>query len=142
MDKANAKMIHYGVRMLLVLDDADKVVGLITATDILGEKPIRFLENMGGTHADILVRDVMTPQRELEVLKMQDVMNAKVGHIAATLKQAGRQHAIVVEESDDGGQAIRGLFSATQIARQLGVQTQTTDITQTFAKIEALLGTR
>ena len=142
MEKANAKMIHYGVRMLLVLDDADKVVGLITATDILGEKPIRFLENMGGTHADIQVRDIMTTQRELEVLKLQDVKNAKVGHIVATLKQAGRQHAIVVEESSDGNQAVCGLFSATQIARQLGVQTQTTDITQTFAKIEELLGTR
>jgi len=121
IDKANAKMIRYGVRMLLVLDDADKVVGLITATDILGEKPIRFLQDMGGTHADIMVRDIMTLQRELEVLKWQDVESAKVGHIVATLKQAGRQHAIVVEESGDGTQAVCGLFSTTQIARQLGM---------------------
>ena len=142
MDKANAKMIRYGVRMLLVLDDADNVTGLITATDILGEKPIRFLQNMGGTHADIMVRDVMTTQRELEVLKLPDVQGAKVGQIVAALKQAKRQHAIVVEEGSDGSQAVCGLFSATQIARQLGIQVQTTDITQTFAKIEALLGTR
>lgn len=142
MDRANAKMIRYGVRLLLVLDEADKVVGLVTATDILGEKPIRFLQNMGGTHADILVRDVMTTQRELEVMKLQDVMGSKVGNIVATLKQAMRQHAIVVEESGDGDQVVRGLFSATQIARQLGIQVQTTDITQTFSKIEALLGTR
>lgn len=120
MDKANAKMIRYGVRMLLVLDDADTVVGLITATDILGEKPMRFLQDMGGTHADILVRDIMTLQRELEVLKLQDVEKAKVGHIVATLKKAGRQHAIVVDESSDGTQAVCGLFSSTQIARQLG----------------------
>ena len=142
MEKANAKMIRHGVRLLLVLDNADKVVGLITATDILGEKPIRFLQNMGGTHADILVRDIMTPQRELEVLEMQDVMNARVGHIVATLKQARRQHAIVVEENGNGSRVIRGLFSATQIARQLGVQSQATDIMQTFAKIEALLDTK
>ena len=142
MDKANAKMIRYGVRMLLVLDDADKVTGLITATDILGEKPIRFLQDMGGTHADIMVRDVMTTQRELEVMKLQDVQGARVGQIVATLKQAKRQHAIVVEESNDGNQAVCGLFSATQIARLLGIQVQTTDISQTFAKIEVLLGTR
>ena len=142
MDKANAKMIRYGVRMLLVLDDADKVTGLITATDILGEKPIRFLQDMGGTHADIMVRDVMTTQRELEVMKLPDVQGARVGQIVATLKQAKRQHAIVVEESSDGSQAVCGLFSATQIARLLGIQVQTTDIAQTFAKIEALLGTR
>lgn len=121
MDKANAKMIRYGVRMLLVLDDADKVVGLVTATDILGEKPMLFLQDMGGTHADIMVRDIMTLQREIEVLKLQDVQGAKVGHIVATLKQAGRQHAIVVEEGSDGNQIVCGLFSSTQIARQLGV---------------------
>ena len=120
MDRANAKMIRYGVRMLLVLDDADKVVGLVTATDILGEKPMLFLQDMGGTHADIMVRDIMTLQREIEVLKLQDVQGAKVGHVAATLKQAGRQHAIVVEESGDGNHIVCGLFSSTQIARQLG----------------------
>lgn len=119
VDKANAKMIRYGVRSLLVLDDADKVVGLLTAVDVLGEKPVNFLQSMGGTHADILVRDIMTPQRELEVLKLEDVYAAKVGNIVSSLEKSGRQHAMVVEENPDGTQEIRGLFSATQIQRQL-----------------------
>lgn len=140
MDKAHAKMKRYGVRTLLVLDESDKVLGLLTTTDILGEKPMRFLQHMGGTHADILVRDIMTPQRELEVLNFQDVSSAKVGHILATLKAAGRQHAMVVEEKENFPQAIRGIFSATQIARQLGVQLQITEIARTFAEIEAALG--
>ena len=140
MEKAHDKMKRYGVRTLLVLDELDKVLGLLTTTDILGEKPMRFLQHMGGTHADILVRDIMTPQRELEVLKLQDVSSAKVGHVLATLKAAGRQHAMVVEENANGTQAIRGIFSATQIARQLGVQIQITEIARTFAEIEAALG--
>lgn len=140
MDRANAKMIRYGVRLLLVLDDADKVVGLITATDILGDKPIRFLQHMGGTHADIMVRDVMTTQRDLEVMMMPDVANAKVGQILATLKNASRQHAMVVEESADGSQVLCGLFSVTQIARQLGLQVQAGDVTQIFSTLEEQLG--
>jgi len=140
MEKAHDKMKRYGVRTLLVLDELDKVLGLLTTTDILGEKPMRFLQHMGGTHADILVRDIMTPQRELEVLNLQDVSSAKVGHVLATLKAAGRQHAMVVEENANGTQAIRGIFSATQIARQLGVQIQITEIARTFAEIEAALG--
>ena len=80
MDSANAKMIRYGVRLLLVLDSNDHVAGLLTASDILGEKPMRFLQNMGGTHADIMVRDIMTSQRDLEVMKIDDVKNAEVGH--------------------------------------------------------------
>ncbi len=136
LEKANDKMIRYGVRMLLVMDDTDKVSGLLTATDVLGEKPVRFLQQMGGTHADILVRDVMTAQQELEVLKLDDVQNAKVGDILATLKASGRQHAMVVEEKVDGNQTVRGLFSVTQIARQLGVQIKTAEVAKVFAEIE------
>lgn len=139
MEKAHAKMVRYGVRTLLVLDETDKVLGFLTTTDILGEKPMRFLQHHGGTHADILVRDIMTPQRELEVLHLADVKNAKVGHLLATLKAAGRQHALVVEDNANGTQAVRGIFSASQIARQLGVNVHIAEVARTFAEIEAAL---
>ena len=139
MTYAHAKMKRYGVRTLLVRDDTHKVVGLLTTTDILGEKPMRFLQTNGGTHADILVRDIMTPQRELEVLDIKDVMSAKVGHILATLKASGRQHAMVIEEHDNSHQLVRGIFSSKQIARQLGVQIHITEVARTFAEIEAAL---
>ena len=140
MEKAHDKMKRYGVRTLLVLDESDKVLGLLTTTDILGEKPMRFLQQMGGTHADIIVRDIMTPQRELEVLSLEDVSSAKVGHVLATLKASGRQHAMVVEGNANSPQAVRGIFSATQIARQSGVKIQITEVARTFAEIEVALG--
>jgi len=139
MDKANAKMIRYGVRLLLVLDDSDQVAGLLTATDVLGEKPMRFLQNMGGTHDDIMVRDIMTTQRELEAMNIQEVQNAKVGNVVATLKKSHRQHALVIEEASDGKQSVCGLFSITQIARQLGAQVQSFELAHTFAEIESVI---
>jgi len=139
MDKANAKMIRYGVRMLLVLDDNEQVVGLLTATDILGEKPMRFLQSVGGTHAEILVSDIMSSQSELEVLKSAEVQKASVGNIVVSLKKAHRQHALVVTEAADGRQSLCGLFSVTQIARQLGAQVQSFELASTFAEIEAIL---
>jgi CBS-domain-containing membrane protein len=139
MDKANAKMIRYGVRMLLVLDDNEQVAGLLTATDVMGEKPMRFLQSMGGTHADIMVRDLMTTQRELEVMKISDVKDAKVGNIVASLKKSHRQHALVVEEGADGKQTVCGLFSITQIARQLGAQVQSFELAHTFTEIDAVI---
>jgi hypothetical protein len=98
---------------------------------------VRFLQQVGGAHSDILVRDVMTVQRELEVLSLEDVSKSRVGDILATLKAHGRQHAIVVEENADGSQIVRGLFSATQIARQLGVKVKTAEVAKVFAEIEA-----
>jgi len=139
MDKANAKMIRYGVRLLLVLDDNDQVAGLLTATDVLGEKPMRFLQNVGGTHTDILVRDIMSTQRELQALSLKDVQSASVGNIVSFLKKSDRQHGLVVEESADGKQYVCGLFSLTQIARQLGADIQTFELARTLAEIEAVI---
>jgi hypothetical protein len=82
------------------------------------------------------VADLMTPAGMLEALALQDVAQMRVGHIVATLKQVGRQHIMVAEES---GVRVRGLFSASQVARQLGVQLQTFEVARTFADIEAAL---
>src|SRR5258708_38444179 len=49
---AHAQMIRRGVRLLFVLDAAAAVAGVITATDLLGEKPIRFMQARGISHAE------------------------------------------------------------------------------------------
>ena len=140
VDEAHARMIQRGVRLLLVVDQDRKVLGVITANDILGEKPMQMIVERGITRGDLLVRDVMTPQEQLDVLNFADVRGAKVGHVVATLQKAGRQHAIVVEFDDKGRQKVRGVFSATQIARQLGVAIPTSQVARTFSEIEAMLG--
>lgn len=139
-DEAQRRMIQRGVRLLLVVDQDRKVLGLVTATDILGEKPVLAASQRGLRREEVTVRDIMTPQERLEVLGMTDVRAAKVGHIVATLRKAGRQHALVVDYDGKGRQSVRGLFSATQIARQLGVSIQTSEVARTFSEIEALLG--
>lgn len=140
IEAANARMKHRGVRLLLVVDDADTVVGLITSTDTHGAKPIQYIQKHGGTYGDILVQDIMTPQDKLEVIYMDDINRYRVGNVVATLKQAGRSHALVVDRTDaQEKQVIRGIISASQIARQLDIEIPATEIAQTFAEIEALL---
>ena len=140
IDHANRKMIENGIRLLLVVESPDIVLGIITASDILGEKPMQIVQERGVRHGEITVRDIMTPHEMLEVIEMRDVLNARVGHVVATLQLARRQHAMVVEPNEgDSCQAVRGLFSSSQIARQLGVPVHVGDIVQTFAEIEASL---
>lgn len=139
LDEAHRRMIQRGVRLLLVVDQDRRVVGVITATDILGEKPMRVIAQTGVRREELLVRDVMSPQETLEALDLAQLRTAKVGHIVATLRQSGRQHALVVEHDAAGRQTVRGLFSATQIARQLGVAIPTSEIARTFSEIEAQL---
>ena len=84
------------------------------------------------------MRDVMTAQDALEVLDFESIRTAKVGHIVSTLKRSGRQHAIVAERGSSP-HLVRGVFSTTQIARQLGVAIPTSEVARTFAEIEAQL---
>lgn len=139
VDEAHRRMIQRGVRLLLVVDQDRKLLGIVTATDILGEKPVQAAVERGLRRDEVQVRDIMTPQERLEVLKMEEVRAAKVGHVVATLKKFGRQHALVVDVDAKGRQTVRGIFSATQIARQLGVAIQTSEIARTFSEIEASL---
>ena len=139
VDEAHARMIQRGVRLLLVVDQDRRVLGVITANGILGEKPMQVVVQRGITREELLVRDVMTPQRELDLLNLADVLAAKVGHIVATIQKSGRHHALVVEVDDKGRQKVRGVFSASQIARQLGVPIPTSEVARTFSEIEVML---
>jgi len=139
VEAATRVMIRRNVRSLFVVDVDNEIVGLITATDLLGEKPMQHLARYGGRRADIRVRDLMTPRARLEVLPMAGVARARVGHIVATLKLAGRQHAMVVEEDEQGHDVVRGVFSASQLEKQLGTPVSTGAPARTFAEIEAEL---
>lgn len=137
---AHEHMMHRGVRLLFVVDENATLLGLITATDLQGEKPMQHIQRAGGTRQDIRVRDIMTPHDQLEVLTLADVLGAKVGHIVATLKACGRQHALVVDrEETSGWQMVRGIFSSSQIARQVGMEIPISHKAETFAEIEAEL---
>ena len=123
IDDALEKMKAKGVRLLLVLGDDETVIGLITATDIQGEKPVKLVREVGINHSQLTVVMLMTPLSEIEVLSMSAVRNAKIGHIISTLRDLERQHTLVVEvEADTGAQIIRGLFSSSQIGKQLDIE--------------------
>jgi len=140
VDDALQVMVHKTVRMLLVEDLQCRVMGLITSNDIQGEKPMLFSQESGIKHAEILVRDIMVPISNIEVMDFSEVSHSQVGDIVKTLTLAGRQHALVIEQREgDQGVLIRGIFSTSQISRQLGIEIQPTEKAQTFVELEAAI---
>ena len=151
VEGANQFMISRGVRLLLVVDDRENVLGLLTATDVLGEKAMRVAMERGTKKNDLVVGDIMTPASRVEVLALADVEGARVGHVLETLRRAGRQHALVVDyevtpprriiDAPVRRTMVRGIFSTSQVARQLGVSLQSVgEVARTFSEIEAALG--
>lgn len=134
---AHALMVSRGIRLLFVTDDEGRLTGLVTATDVLGERPVQCMLEHNKRHADILVRDVMTPRNQLEALVLHDVADAKVGHMVATMKRLGRQHALVVEHnSDTGHYEVCGLLSTSHMARRLGISLNFIRVPQAFSEIQ------
>ena len=147
---ANQFMITRGVRLLLVVDEREDVLGVITATDILGERPMRVAVERGMRRDELTVADIMIPAAQVEVIALPDLAAARVGHVLETLRRAGRQHALVVDFDDipsgrpltpPGRRAmVRGIFSLSQIARQLGVSVTTGgEVARTFSEIGAAI---
>jgi len=140
LSDATRTMMARNVRLLLVVAADHSVVGLITARDTQGERPIQWLHDRGGKRTDLRVSDLMIRTEDIDMLDMKDVLHAEVGHIVASLEAWGRQHALVAErDALTGFTRIRGIFSATQIGRQLGVAVQPFDVAVTFADIARAL---
>jgi CBS-domain-containing membrane protein len=139
VDEANRYMINRGVRMLLVLDEQERLIGIVTATDILGERPVTLARERGVRHSDILVGDVMTPASRIEAFDLRAVQGACVGHVVSSLQRTRRHHALVTQQAVDGAIEVRGIFSLSQIARQLGSPLPLPEAADSFAEIEAAL---
>jgi CBS domain-containing protein len=151
VEGANQYMISRGVRLLLVVDEREVVRGVITASDILGEKPMRVATDRSLKRSELTVADIMTPAGEVEVLALGDVRGKRVGHVLETLRRAGRQHVLVVDYEVQPAQraiepALRrsmvcGIFSLSQVARQLGLALPSGgEVARTFSEIEVALG--
>jgi len=126
IDDALERMKRAGVRLLLATDAQEHIVGLITARDIQGEKPVQIVHETRVPRSSIRVEQIMTPQSAITGLNMLSVRNASVGQIVETLRQLERQHVLVLEvDEHTRRQRVRGLFSTSQIGKQLGM-----DLTQ------------
>jgi CBS domain-containing protein len=127
LEKMQSVQVHGGpeghrvhLYTLLVTNDAEEIIGLITDTDIRGEKPVEIAHDMGVPHAKITVDMVMTKLADTPALAIETVRDTRVGHLIETLRQAAREFLLVVEvDAQSKVPQVRGLCSGKQICRLL-----------------------
>lgn len=138
--EARQTMIHQGVRLLFVVSEMPCVEGLITSTDLEGERPMQQIHKRGVKYEDLSVADVMSPLASLDAIDLEDLAHADVAKVVATLKQVGRRHLLVVQKAGSGhGPRVRGVISQTQIERQLGQRIDMVETAGNFAEISRSL---
>jgi len=133
--QARQVMIHQGVRLLFVVSEMPNVEGLITSTDLEGERPMQVIGSRGVKYEDLRVVDVMSPLESLDAIG-----HADVAKVVATLKRLGRRHLLVVQQAGSHhGSQVRGVISQSQIERQLGRSIELVEVAGNFAEISASL---
>jgi CBS domain containing-hemolysin-like protein len=121
LDKAEQTMIQQGVRSLFVVSHYPCVEGLVTVTDLIGEKPMKLVNQRKIQRQELNVEDVMTKLSLLDALDYDELKAANVGHVIATFRKVRHSHLLVVQAASLNGPArIRGVISITQLERQLG----------------------
>ena len=114
---ARIEMKACGVHVLLVIDEMQHVVGIISSEDILGEKPVKVSQEKDIPRAQVKVRMVMTPREQIVVFHYADLKLARVGELVQTLRQA-KQHYALVTDIKENKTAVPGLFSLTFISKR------------------------
>lgn len=118
IEEALRKMKHAGLRAAFVLDkNSDKLLGMITSYDIMGEKPLRYMQSAGIKHKDIQVRDIMEGLGGIPAVDMHDVEKATVQLVLEALQKSGRTHLPVVESKEGETPRLRGIFSSSKVLR-------------------------
>ncbi len=135
IDQVLAHMKIAGVRFMFVKNLEDALVGYITAYDILGEKPMRYLQSIDCnrdtcTRTDVLVEHIMTPVGEWDVLEYGFVAKATVAQLTQIFNDTGKRHLIVVHHHH-----VRGIISATRLEQATRVQLGTIGSARSFLDI-------
>jgi CBS domain-containing protein len=126
IDEALEHMRHTGVRCAFAIDDRKStVVGLITAYDITGEKPIQCMQSQAIPRREVLVRDIMQEISECPVADIKQIERATVAAVSNMFAKNKCTHVPVVETSETGEQRLRGLLSAAKVKRLLSQSVST-----------------
>ena len=120
IDEALEHMRHTGVRCAFAIDDRRRVVvGLITAYDITGEKPMQYMQTWAILRREVLVRDIMQEISGCRVADIKHIERATVIDVSNMFATNRLTHVPVMETSETGEQRLRGLLSAAKVKRLL-----------------------
>ena len=120
LDEAIEHMKHTGVRCAFVVEKINNVViGMITAYDILGEKPQQFMHFSSIKRDDVLVKDIMTKIKDWPAADIEDIEQSTVGDVLEVLMETTVTHLPVMETTESGEPRLRGLLSFAKVKRLL-----------------------
>lgn len=139
VDEAIQAMRRAHVRSILVTDSQNRFRGIITVADLESRKVLSLATSSGQARSDLSIGDLMTPRSKLVGVPISAIDGGTIGELLQTLKNEGRPHMLVV---DPATQSIRGIISASDIARRLRVSVEINQRATSFKELVDIISGR
>ncbi len=122
MFQARMKMQQSNLHIILVFNDQDELVGLLSQEQILSEDPIKMIHDTRITsRKEVPITQVMTPIESIQAINLYNLEHASVGSAIKTLNEWQQDYALVVEiDQTNLNRNVRGVLLASHIRSQLG----------------------
>lgn len=118
LSEAIHDMELHDVQLLLVMNAEHQPIGLLTSEDVLGEKPIQYIQQNRLSHNHVLIPMLMTPIHKIPAFDIKVVEKTRVGNIVKTLHTLNAPTALVVKQ-EENQKIVLGAFTTAQISKQL-----------------------
>ncbi len=132
IDEAIETMRRTHSKQKLVIDAKECFRGIISMADLVSVKVTRASEATGLKRGDLTVSHVMTGRQKIHAIDLRALGSARIGDILVTMESFGDQHVLVI---DSDKRSVRGIISATDIARGLHVPINISARANSFADI-------
>ena len=103
------------VKLKLVLDRANNFLGTVSFNDLNNQEIIKKVA-AGNDRSDLKVSDFMKSKEQLSAIDWHALQNASIRAFIQFMSNSSEQHLLV---TDDDGKSLRGIVSASDIARAL-----------------------
>lgn len=131
-------MMRAGVRMVFVSGVDGTLVGMISAEDVQGERPVVRASSNQMPVRELTLADVMVPVGAWDTVDMGQVRTARLGDVAATLQEHNLRY-LLVTQTKNGQTYLRGLFSARRLEMAMRQPIQADLHSRSFAELESVL---
>ncbi|AIY65320.1 CBS domain-containing protein [Pseudoalteromonas piratica] len=123
------KMGH--VRSKIVIDQSENLMGVISSSDLASYKVLHIAQLRNVSRADLTVENLMIKKEDMRAINFSKISNYTIGDVLATLRNMGQQHVLLIDKEN----TLRGLISASDIARALHIPININEKAHTFKEI-------
>lgn len=134
---ARVMMKKADVPLKLVVNHIGEFVGIISLKDILGKKALAKAHAMGIGLEEVQVKDIMQPVSQFPSIHVRNLANERIGDVVETFNRANSEHFLVLEDDSErpGKTCLRGLISASLVARRLHIALDSSARARSFSDI-------